>query len=799
MFATMSAGISSAHAPRPAPTSPVSELSTVTNLSAFTAMSSTSPSPDMNLIVQERDALRQQNEQLWALVEKQRQVIFSLKTQITQLRQGAVAADGSSAVAQAQVSTPMSVSAAVATGGLGPTPSPTTAMLESPSLALPPNGPVPSASEAATFAAQQQQQQPRQRTPPMQMVPQRANTTDASMALPSSSIPTPPNDPPMPSAAPARSRSFSNPTAPLQSSALASNPPMAVPALPPKVISAPPTTSSPPAILSPVRATMAPPMTPGASISSAPAPAPPSRSNTYPANAMPSSSSSPDNNSQLAQPQPSTPQRSATLDQLPSSPASASAKSSPRKSLTITPMRVATASDHIEPLSPKPVVAGGPASRASVISLNDPRYSYLAYYDDLMTDPDEDEAKSTTTSASSAAPNPLTSEPPLSAAEAAEQADQLTDLASAAAPGSATGSPAKKSIVPANKAFRLGRLRPSSQLADHEVRPSARVQFAAETFIHEASDEEWGSEGEESFTNGGALGDDAQWGNSGGNNNDEYYEDDGESVDGSDLTGSDMAVAVAPTTFQQQQQQPQSQGQVQFPQRSRSSMAAPPPHSSSSRMSQASGRVPPPRQHSRTHARDSIFLTKKNGGMYNPPRAFVNETRMSMMGNAPAPSAMAALLQGQGATTSGLPQPSAAPQFPTRGAASIHRGGDAGVSSPTTAGPPVPLPPTQQSGLPPMRTAASPSAARASQFYQQQQHHHQQQQQHPIDQIDEELIRRLLSGDRSQLQEQLKGLSPTQIAALQNMLRDRMGGPGQGGQQQPGAGGRPMSPRTTGP
>ncbi|KAI9216600.1 hypothetical protein BC828DRAFT_409296 [Blastocladiella britannica] len=691
---------------------------------------STEAPTDLQL-VQERDALRAQNEQLWALVEKQRHVIFSLKAQVERLRNsGAVeTADPAAAVASAM--------AALANGAAvekpsspppRPSPSPP-ARPDTDGSGLPaplvmPGGPQRSGAGTVALIA----------TPPMTPQQQQPSIGDGAVIPPATAV--------LPPTTASRSRSMSGGAS-----------------------SAPTTIALPTA----------------AATSAADLPPPPTRSNTYPAptSATVPPPSDPVDVSQYAPPPP---RRAAIPAPLPlAAPPSAA-------------LRVAAAADTmVAPLSPKPLVAGGPASRASVISLNDPRYSYLAFYDDLTGGNDLDLAldelpgaaadaadalaamdlSSSTTTTGGAAPPPP---PPKQAGSPLASALPGSARASpSSSPLSAAGAAAQhRGIVPANKAFRLGRLRPSSQLGAHERRPTVRVQFAAETIVHEASDEEFSDDDMLPPPRTAATG------YGGGDDDDEYNGAPGEDDDqGSEMTASDLSGAVA-------------QGAPQFPQRSRSSMVG-----AGSRSSTLGGTGttvsgpdrpvanPPPRQHSRTAARDSIFLSKNSGGrMYFPPRAYVNETRMSMMGGAGGSTAAAAAAlmggaapasspaSGMGAAAigppalppSGLPTPSAVVPGGGGGAFPVR-----GASSSSSGAVPTPAAPASGGAMPPMRTAQSPSRPMS-------QHPSsapsQQQQQPAV--FDEELLRRLLSGDRAALQDQVRQLSPSQIAQLQTTLRDRM-------------------------
>ncbi|KAI9187827.1 hypothetical protein H9P43_002218 [Blastocladiella emersonii ATCC 22665] len=558
-----------------------------------------SPTSAEQHLVQERDALRVQNEQLWSLVEKQRQVIFSLKSQVERLR---------------------------AAGAASPLPA--------------------SPSPPVHHHHQHQHQQP---SPPD--TPQ-----DASSGAP-----------------PARSRSHSNPT-PLSQT----------------IIAASATEETP------------------AAESAVPQPQPQlhvvQRANTYP-------TTSADDAAAAAPPQ--QPQAPQAQREVPPPPRRAT------NALSITPVGPRmVAADHLEPLSPKPMVAG-PASRASVISLNDPRYSYLAYYDDLTGDDD---------AAHELPPQPEQQpqqveqprQSPAAAAEVAPSAEPAapTAMAPGASPSPRSADPHSR-IVPANKAYTLGRLRPSSQFAPSEVRPTVKVQFAAETIIHEASDEEW-SDGED------------------GDGGQGYYTepsmDDPLPPNEDEDTASDMDSL---TSSNVSQQPPAAAAPPAFPTRQRSSMMG---------ASTRAGSMPPPRQHSRVNPRDSIYLTK-NG--YQPPRAYINETRLSMLGGLPSGIPV------PGTVAGASPVASPTTAFPPRSASS---GAGAGAGAPPMRGPASAAHmAAMASGLPPPRgTTPQPVG-------------------HPAGGetlLDEEFVRRLLS-DRSTLHEQLKTLSPAQILQLKQALHER--------------------------
>ncbi|KNE61984.1 hypothetical protein AMAG_07247 [Allomyces macrogynus ATCC 38327] len=274
--------------------------------------------------------------------------------------------------------------------------------------------------------------------------------------------------------------------------------------------------------------------------------------------------------------------------------------------------------------------------------------------------------------------------------------------------------------MPHDVPFRIGRLRPSSQLAPYERRPTVRVQFAAETIIHEPVYEEYeydsGAEPVDPHSEDGFH--QLQIREAEADADLEQHvldEDDGPTYP--DYTDANRGYHHNPPQFPPPRQLVLGpNGQPQFPPRSRSSMMANAgprgmqhPALAAAAAADAPARpatpdmpfVAPARGNSRVHARDSIFLSRN----YRPPSQFVNETRRSMlMGQAP-------------------------PQAPANG--------------------PAP---------PPRRTST-----------------------HPGTYDQDPVLKALLAnkGDRAALQQQLQGLAPHQIAQLQAALRDRMGAPQQ--------------------
>ncbi|KAL7751104.1 hypothetical protein RI367_003306 [Sorochytrium milnesiophthora] len=265
------------------------------------------------------------------------------------------------------------------------------------------------------------------------------------------------------------------------------------------------------------------------------------------------------------------------------------------------------------------------------------RYSYLAYYDndDNATSPNGQSASPRASDAANMSPvvaNAGRSRESADLALATITAEMHVDpkrrsaIATPPAPAIVQSTLALVNgiAVPADKAYTVGRIRPSSVLDARYQSPRRRVQFNQKTLIHQTDAiEEWSEsedEGPEDHyvpRNAPLAEDDARV-DAGG--------------DQDDNSSGDSDTQAPQRMQQQQQQQQQGQGPPSFPVRGQQSKG------SRQSLIGAGGanddRLPPPRQHSRISARDSIFLRKT---YQPPPQQIVNQQRMSMLSNDRSP------------------------------------------------------------------------------------------------------------------------------------------------------------------